>query len=111
LFVFEQHNGKDTKKLLKQLLQHAIAIYEKSIQKKYRIAKDSRVYCVFEFHSIMQAVMARIKDDRIFVKFKDHFLFKTCDKMKDDFFYGWQTFDSRMVDFLGKEHVPSKTTS
>ena len=103
LFLFEQHNGKNTKKFINQLLQHAIALYEKSVQKQYKVQKDSRVYCVFEFPSIMQAVMMRVASDKAFAPFKDHFLFKTAATVKQDFPHGWRTFDARVVDFLGRK--------
>ena len=103
LFLFEQHNGKNTKKFINQLLQHAIALYEKSVQKQYKVQKDSRVYCVFEFQSIMQAVMVRVASDKALAPFKDHFLFKTVATVEEDFFHGWRTFDARMVDFLGRK--------
>jgi len=102
LFLFEQHNGKDSKKFMRQLLQHALTIFNESVNKKYDTQKDSRVYCVFEFPKIMQACMKRIVEDDTFHVYRNHFLFKTSEAVKRDFFSGWLSCDGRVLDFLGK---------
>ena len=107
LYLFEHSNGKNTKKIFKQIYQHAVAIAEKAPVKKYKVEKDCRVVMVFEHESIKSAVMSRMKSDKDLIQFKKYFLLKTHEEVETDFFNGWCFFDGIKVDFFGREERTS----
>lgn len=103
IYLFEQHNGKDTKKFLKQFLNHALVIKKHLVKKIYGTKNDHRVCCVFEEPTIMEAVKRRLQEEHVIYElFKDYFLFKTNDMVKEMFFNGWQTYDGRKITLFGK---------
>jgi len=105
LFAFELHNGKDTKRAVKQLRKHAEALSCGSIAKVaedrtkatlrddgFLFNKSWRVLFVFENQSIMEATMKRIDGLGFFEPFVQHFVFKTLDNIKrENFTTNWFT--------------------
>lgn len=89
LFFVEQHNGKDTKKIMKQLFYHLIAMAEDEVFEKYNIERNQRVLVVFEFESILKATLERLSKIGDFIGFEKYFLFKTNAEIEKDFFNGW----------------------
>jgi hypothetical protein len=93
--LFEQHNGKDTKKLLGQLNAHKIAISKGTPSIKYNIKHEgdyisNRVFVSFEHEGIMQATMHRICKDTSFHPFMKHFLFSLSESVNENgLFRGW----------------------
>ena len=75
--ALEQHNGKDTKKLLKQISAYCTAIENGSISDHLNIQKAVRILVVFEHESIMQATIARLDEVEGIRDFGNHFYFKT----------------------------------
>ena len=100
LFFIEQHNGKDTKKLMKQLLYHLISIEEGTGAEKYKIEKSQRVLVIFEYESILKATIERLSKIANFEGVEKFFIFKTNEDLKKDFFNGWQTIDSRTTTLI-----------
>lgn len=103
VYLFEQSNGKNTKKIFNQIDKHALGIARQTPMRKYKTGTDCRVILVFEYDSTKQAVMKRIADDPVYDSFKYHFLFKTENEVELDFNECWHIFDGSMVDFLGKK--------
>lgn len=100
LFFVEQHNGKDTKKLLKQLYYHLLALEEGKGAERYKLEKNHRVAVVFEFQGILEATIERLQDIQEFKGFEKFFIFKTNADLKEDFYNDWLTFDNRKVGFV-----------
>ncbi|CAA6810859.1 MAG: Unknown protein [uncultured Campylobacterales bacterium] len=89
LFFIEQHNGKDTKKLLKQLYFHLLALEEGKGAEKYQMQKNHRVAVIFEFESILKATLERIQNINEFKGFEKFFIFKTNESLNKSFFNDW----------------------
>lgn len=102
LFVYEQHNGKDTKKLINQIHNHTLALLEKTASKKYNFPKTTRVAIVFEYESIMLSTIKRLQKIDSFEQFKNLFIFKTINELEDNFFDNWTLFNGEKVGFTQK---------
>lgn len=89
LFSLEVYNGKDTKRIVKQLKKHIIALSEGKPSLQYNFKRGSKVIVIFELESTMKAVIERLNQDDEFEGFDDYFLFKTIDNLKKDFFNHW----------------------
>ncbi len=100
LFFMEQHNGKDTKKLLKQLYYHLLALEEGKGAEKYKLEKNHRVAIVFEFESILKATLERLQEIEDFKGFEHFFIFKTNESLKKEFFSNWITLDNKISSFI-----------
>lgn len=90
LFLFEHHNGKDTKRAIKQIIAHMQSIQEGAASEKYHYPKGVRVLYVFEHEACMRSVVRELYNTPEFKAFKDYFLFKTQDRI--NFEYDWMTF-------------------
>ena len=95
LFALEIHNGKDTKKLIKQLRKHVQALSSGSMadiaqgrcrdllhDADFTFNKSWRVLVVFEHESIMKATIERMNAIPLFQSFTQHFAFKTLDQLQ-----------------------------
>lgn len=100
LFFIEQHNGKDTKKLMKQLFYHLLAIEEGTGAEKYTMNKSHRVLVIFEFESILKATIERLSKIQDFEGFEKFFIFKTNEELEKDFFNNWYTIDQRKTTLI-----------
>lgn len=61
LFVWEQHNGKDTGRLIEQVERHIACIKEWWVSKAFGMQRKlHRVGIIFEHHSILEATMQRL---------------------------------------------------
>ena len=93
-FAFEQHNGKDTKKLIGQIEAHAEAIEQGLISDKINFNKATRVCIVFEYETLMNKAMERLNSIENLQRFKPFFLFKHQDTLPNDF-STWSHWDFR----------------
>lgn len=104
-FLFEQHNGKDTARILRQIHGHTVAIENGLPSIKYDIQHQgepvsNRVFLVFEYESCMKATMHRLAKSEDFKPFINHFLFKTNETMGEtDFSNGWELVSGKEVEF------------
>ena len=105
LFVFEQHNGKDTKKLMNQIHNHTLALIEKTASKKYNFPKITRVAIVFEHESIKHSTIKRLQKIESFKHFNNLFIFKTVEEQHEDFFNNWTLVNGEKVGFTKKSSV------
>ena len=104
IFLFEQHNGKDTKRLAEQLHTHLLAISQDVVSKKFKFNKSNRVAVVCEEKCVKNAVIQRLQKTDIFKNFYDHFIFKTNDELKEDFFNNWTLINGEQVSFIQKSN-------
>lgn len=100
LFFFELHNGKDTKKIMKQLYYHLLVIEEGGGAEKYQMKKSHRVLIVFEFESILKSTIERLSKVSDFEGFEPFFIFKTEKELKDDFFNNWLKIDNQRTTLI-----------
>lgn len=99
LFLFEQHNGDDSKRLYKQLFPHLEALSNGKVRSKYDFKKSHRVAVVCEFESVKKSVIKRLQESKEFDNFHKYFIFKTNDELKDNFFSNWTQVDGKIVGF------------
>lgn len=99
LFLFEQHNGKDTKRAMRQLYGHVQALAEGSANEKYDYPHWVRVFYVFEHESSLKAVMERFRENPWIRGFDSHFLFKNTQELEQDFFSGWRRASGELESF------------
>lgn len=103
IFLFEQHNGKDTKRLLDQLHVHLLAIQEDVVSTKFKINKHNRVVVVCEEKSVKDSIIQRLQEINNFNNFYEFFIFKTNDELKKDFFNNWTLINGEQVSFIQKK--------
>lgn len=100
LFLFEQHNGKDSKRAVKQIFNHIQAIAELSANEKYNHQKSVRVFYVFENEACKKSVVRELHYRQDITNFKEYFLFKTQAQLKESFSKNWLLFSGESRDFL-----------
>jgi len=94
LFLFEMCNGKDIKRILKQVHQHARALISKSTHVKYNFDERQpyHILLLFTLESTKKAVINRMLADKSLSEICQYFLFQSYDKVEyDDFFTTWVT--------------------
>jgi len=86
------------------LLKHANALVERKTHTKYKLdrKKSYNIVLVFEFDSMMRAVIKKISSDERFKFIEKYFLCKNLDQIRvDDFYSNWTTLSGNKSDFLG----------
>jgi hypothetical protein len=102
LYLFEQHNGKDTKRLFEQLYVHINAIANGSVSKKYNIKKAHRVVVVCEHESVKNSVIQRLQKESGIEQYYSFFIFKTNAELEEDFYHNWTLISGENSNFLLK---------
>jgi len=99
LFLFEQHNGTDAKRAVKQIFNHITALGEGAVNEKYNYPKGVRVFYVFERESCARSVANELKKYPNIEPYKEFFLFSTNDLMSNNF-NTWYTFSGEARSFI-----------
>lgn len=99
LFLFEQHNGSSTNRLVKQLQQHLKAISEDLFENQFGFQKSPRIVVVCENESVKYNTMKRLRQDKQFDNFHNFFIFKSNDELLDNFNQNWALLDGKKVSF------------
>jgi len=100
LFLFEQHNGDDTKRLFEQLHIHIQAIYEKAVSKKHHFKKAYKVVVVCEKESVKISVIQRLQKLKGIENYNNFFYFKTNAELEEDFYSKWTLISGEQVNFF-----------
>jgi hypothetical protein len=100
LYLFEQHNGKDTKRLFKQLYIHILAISKGVVSEKYNIKKSHVVVVVCEHESVKQSVIKRFQKEKGIERYNNLFIFKTNSELENDFYKNWTKISGEQTDFI-----------
>lgn len=100
IYLFEQHNGKDAKRLLKQLSIHILAIADGVVSKKYNSHKAHRVVVVCEEESVKTSVIKRLQKLDNIEFYNKNFIFKTNLEVQMDFFNNWTLINEEKTNFL-----------
>ena len=99
LFLFEQHNGSSTNRLVKQLQQHLQAISEDLFENQFGFQKSPRIVVVCENDSVKYNTIKRLRQDKQFDNFHNFFIFKSNDELLDDFNQNWALLNGEKVSF------------
>lgn len=99
VFLFEQHNGKDTKRAVQQIFNHMQAIAEQSANTKYNHQKSVRVFYVFESEACKKAVVRELHHRQDIEGFTEYFLFKTQEQLNESFSKDWLLFSGELRSF------------
>ncbi len=91
--LFEQHNGNDPKRALRQIKQHAMALLHTK-------TKNVRVVYVFQNSASMAAVVQAIQSCPKMQIVQNCFLFKTENELRRQFSESWHRSDGTLVSFL-----------
>ena len=100
LYLIEIHNGKDTNKILTQVINHIHAIKLGTPKEKYNHTSSNRVAIIFEYKSCMDALIKKMNDEPKLKKYLNLFIFNTVEKVKSDFNENWLLFDSTECKFI-----------
>lgn len=100
LYLCEQHNGKDTKRLLGQLQTHLIAISKRSANEKYKLKSSHRVVIICEYESVKNSILQRLKNIHGIEPYINSFIFKTNQELEEDFFNNWSLISGEKTTFL-----------
>ena len=101
LFLFEQHNGKDAKRLFEQLYVHIIAIANGAAYDKYNYQKKAhKVVVICEEDSVKTSVINRLRKEEGIEHYNNFFIFKTNAELEKDFYTNWTLINGEHVNFL-----------
>jgi len=100
LYLFEQHNGKDAKRLFEQLYIHILAISKGILSKKYDIKKPHMVVVVCEHESVKKSVIQRLQLEKGIEHYNNLFIFKTNSELEEDFYHNWTKISGELTDFI-----------
>jgi len=91
LFCLEVYTDKNTKRVIKQLQKHMIALSKGYPSLQFNFNRGSRVISIFEDETTMKAVINRLNlnNKEEVEEFEEYFLFKTINQIKEDFFNHW----------------------
>lgn len=101
LFCLEIYNGKDTKRVIEQLVKLAEATKESLVAQAFGYQNANRVLCSFEYESNMKAVLERITREPTFQKagIEKFFFFNLHDKVKENFGKDWISIEGEFQNF------------
>lgn len=102
LYLFEQHNGQDAKRLYEQLCVHITAISKNVVQKKYKFQEYHRVVVVCEFESVKKSVIQRLQKIDGIEHYYNFVIFKTNEELQEGFFNNWTLINGEKTTFLLK---------
>lgn len=102
LYLFEQHNGADAKRLFEQLYVHIIAISQGAASKKYNLKKLHKVVVVCEEASVKNSVIQRLQDEKGIEDYNNFFIFKTNAELEANFYNNWTLINGDLVTFIFK---------
>lgn len=100
LYLFEQHNGTDAKRLFKQLYVHINAIANGAVAKKYDIKKSHRVVVACEYESVKKSVIKRLQQEKGIEHYNNFFIFKTNAELEEDFYHNWTKISGEQTTFF-----------
>ena len=100
LFAFEYHRGNDTGKILKQLLNHTMALQEGILSDHYRHPYANFVLSVYEQENVLKSMLERLDEVADFDAFAPCFLFGTIDGVSDNFPEPWFNWKGSEMPFF-----------
>ena len=91
LLLFELHNGKDKKRIIEQIRNHALALVSLNCHAKFKIEKHRyyNILLLFEESQVQKAVIEDVKNDIWYKDVAKFFLCKSLNQECDSFLDGW----------------------
>jgi len=83
LCCFEQHNGEDANRLIKQLENYSRFLFARTIEQAYAYPHSARVLVLFESTKCLQKVQTAFNTHDDLAPFAEHFFFKTNDDLSN----------------------------
>lgn len=100
LIIFEQHNGKDTQRAIRQMINHAYALASGVYSDAYEVSKPASIYYVFELESCMKAAIREFWNHVGLNNFSQYFLFKSIESLEQSFYQNWLNSERQQINFL-----------
>jgi len=100
LFVFEQHNGKDKQRAIKQMINHSYCLVHWAISEQFKLKQVTHIFYVFEFNTCMLATISAFQSNVGLMKFKSYFFFKTEKQLAHNFAENWLSPTWKAASFL-----------
>ncbi|NVJ92347.1 MAG: replication-relaxation family protein [Methylocystaceae bacterium] len=101
LCCFEQHNGEDATRLIKQLISYSPYLYSRTIEQAYSYPHSARVLIVFESQKCLEKVQAAFSKSTELAPFAKHYFLKTngdiTNKPFKDEWLGFRAFEARAL--------------
>ncbi len=101
LYLFEQHNGQDSKRLFEQLRIHVLALSKGVVPEKYNIKIAHKVVVICEYESVKKSVIQMLQKEKGIERFDKFFIFKTNSELQEDFYTNWAKISGKSTDFMG----------
>lgn len=102
LFCLEYHNGKEVKRIERQMRAYVEAIKIWSPTIKYDVSVGNRVLNIFKHESVMRCLIERMQQDVYFQNVKDNFLFITITDFNSFWILtNWRTIINSNVSVFG----------
>ena len=100
IFLFEQHNGKDKQRAIRQMINHCYFLAKGTYSDHHHLKTATKIYYVFEFDSCKLAVMEEFNNHSWLMHFKDYFLFKSQQELAIHFNHNWHKPAWQIESFL-----------
>ena len=102
LFTLELHKGTNTKRIIKQLENHARLVELELLPDKYDHPHDNYILSVYDHAGTLEAVKRRFLDNKKLAEYKDYYIFNTVENLMNDFSSGWVYFNSEKFEVFKK---------
>ena len=99
-FLFEQHNGKDAKRAIKQIEQHCLGLMSEAYTIRFTRRDQALVVYLFQNRSCMSVVMKAMMASPQMRRMQHLFLFKHEEELKSGFAAEWHHPDGTATSFL-----------
>jgi hypothetical protein len=99
LFLFEQHNGNSTNRLVKQLESHLQSMTEDVYENQFGFKRSPRIAIVCENISIKNNAIKRLSQDKQFDNSHNFFIFKSNEELQQNFNENWSLISGEKVSF------------
>lgn len=101
LFTLEVHNGLDTKRTFRQLLQHRQALAEGAVALAYGLKLPWRVLSVYETANALEAEARRIAQSGEFTGYGPYFALHTLEGVQEGLNADWRYVDGAVGGIFG----------
>jgi hypothetical protein len=99
LFCLEMTNGRDTKRILKQITQHKEALSQGVLAEKYGLNTNHKALFLFSETGLLNAVLKRIFEVEGIKSFQKCFYFAFFEDTKKDLFNNWQRAEQPGINY------------
>jgi hypothetical protein len=102
LFTLELHKGTNTKRIIKQLENHARLVELELLPDKYDHPHDNYVLSVYNHKGTLEAVKKRFLDNKRLAEYSEYYIFNSVEQVIADFSQGWHYFNNEKFEIFRK---------